>query len=235
MRAMSKRWMILMGAAMFSLLACQSKKEALELACDSPNHVDNSLPPTERGQALAAYIEQHVTNDEVLGVLAAEEPRQQKAKLLESLASSEGVAPCGLAKLWATPPLPPRPVMPSTSALLHPPMPRASGSASPPAQVTVLGDLSVEQVSAVVNKTKGPVAECYKAGLRRNKDLAGRIDVRFVVGVDGKVKEVREQGSAFPDADVVDCVVRSFEKLAFPKPQMGDVVVVYPLVLRVGS
>jgi TonB family protein len=232
-------------AMLVALSGCQSKKEAVQLACDSPNRVDNSLPPNARGQALAMFIEQNVKNDEVLKLLSGDQPRMAKAEALEALAKGEGVESCELAKLWATPPLPPmwamppasgRPAMPPGSAMpaLSAPVPIGSGR-PPQTAVEVLGALDVAKITPVVDGATGAVSECYKAGLRRDKKLEGRVRVRFVIDATGKVKSAENAGSTLPDAEVVKCIAGAIGKLTFPKPEKGEVVVTYPFRLKLGT
>ncbi|MFW5740521.1 MAG: AgmX/PglI C-terminal domain-containing protein [Myxococcota bacterium] len=243
---MNKRTMT--AAAICALLvlpACQSEKEALQLACDSPKHVDDSLPPAQRGQALASYIEAKVENDRVLALLGGSAPRMQKAKQLEAMAKTEGIETCELAKLWATPSLPPRPArsaMPALSAA--PPLsamtslsatPPAPGSAAPPRRKAVWGALSVEQVTEAVDKNIAAATDCYREGVKRNKKLEGRLFVRFIIDSEGKVKEARHEASTLDDEQVLSCIVDAFLKMTFPKPAHGEVIVLYPLKLKLGT
>jgi len=228
-------------AMLVALSGCQSKKEAVQVACDSPNRVDNSLPPNARGQALAVFIEQNVKNDDVLNLLSSDHPRMVKAEELDAMAKGEGVESCELAKLWATPPLPPMWAMPPGSAMpgmsALPPgsaMPIGSGRAPLPG-VEVMGDLDVAKITAVVDGTTGAITDCYKAGLRRDKKLQGRVRVRFVIDATGKVKSAEDGGSTLPDAEVVKCIAGAIGKLTFPKPEKGEVVVTYPFNLKLGT
>ena len=93
---------------------------------------------------------------------------------------------------------------------------------------------------------------CYEAGLGRDRKLAGRLAVKFVIERNGKVGEAREDTgpsittareehdelpnlAPFPDRAVVACVVDQYKRLAFPPPGGGIVTVVFPILFSVGD
>ncbi len=73
---------------------------------------------------------------------------------------------------------------------------------------------------------------CYRAGLARNEKLAGRIAIRFVIDLDGWVRRARIAQNDLEDADVSECIRRSFEGLQYEEPGAEPVTVVYPLVFQ---
>ena len=78
------------------------------------------------------------------------------------------------------------------------------------------------------------VKRCYEPGLARNQNLEGRVSVRFVIELDGSVRDARLDSATLPDAEVARCIVDSFKKLHFPDPDGGTVTVVYPIMLSPG-
>lgn len=101
--------------------------------------------------------------------------------------------------------------------------------------VSVSGLLPPEVVQRVLRSRLGRVRLCYEHGLRNNPDLAGRVAVRFVIGRDGAVSNVRNAGSDIPDGGVLSCVVRAHYGLSFPQPESGVATVVFPIVLGPGG
>jgi hypothetical protein len=97
--------------------------------------------------------------------------------------------------------------------------------------ITTNGRLPADVIQRIVRQNQGRFRACYEAGLTKNPSLAGRVTVRFVIGRDGGVSIAQDDGSELPDANVVACVVRSFQSLSFPAPSGGTVTVLYPLVL----
>lgn len=77
--------------------------------------------------------------------------------------------------------------------------------------------------------------KCYEDGLRVNPNLEGKVVVRFVIDRQGYVASATDAGSTIPDPQVVDCVVRGYTSLVFPKPDGGIVTVVYPIIFNPGD
>ncbi len=111
----------------------------------------------------------------------------------------------------------------------------------------VSGRLAPEEIQRIVRAHFGAFRVCYEEGLQRNPKLEGRVNVRFVIGKDGRVTQAgaprdlapKPGGQAppprMPDEKVVACIVRAFEKLVFPAPDGGIVTVVYPINFASGS
>ncbi len=99
------------------------------------------------------------------------------------------------------------------------------------------GRIPPEEIQKVVRADFAAMKRCYEAGLGRNPNLTGRISTKFVIDLEGHVASAEpfESGPAFPDADVVACVVARFATLTFPKPEGGIVTVVYPIVFNPGD
>jgi hypothetical protein len=77
---------------------------------------------------------------------------------------------------------------------------------------------------------------CYGEGLRKNRNLRGRVAVKFAIDTSGHVTSAKDGGSDLPDSDVVRCILGVFSRMWFPMPlDHGTAVVVYPLVLISGD
>jgi Ca-activated chloride channel family protein len=100
---------------------------------------------------------------------------------------------------------------------------------------SVSGRLPPEVVQRIVRQNFGRFRLCYESGLRNSPNLAGRVSVRFLIGMDGAVSAVGNAGSDIADNSVVSCVVRSFWGLRFPAPEGGVVTVVYPITFSPGD
>ena len=63
--------------------------------------------------------------------------------------------------------------------------------------------------------------------------LLDGLDVRFVIGLDGRVtNSAPSPASTLPDVTVQNCIAHTFDGLQFPPPDDGVVNVVYPIVLK---
>lgn len=112
--------------------------------------------------------------------------------------------------------------------------------------ITTSGRLPPEAIQRAIRDRFPLATKCYEAGLARDPKLEGRVLVRLVIGLDGKVTEaspvtgdaakgadVLTPGDApvppMPDAKVTACVVDVLRQTVFPPPDGGTVSVVYPV------
>jgi hypothetical protein len=110
------------------------------------------------------------------------------------------------------------------------------------------GKLRASQIQDVIRERFGDFTSCYAQALKRDRTLSGRVIVRFVIGIDGRVSDAGD-GSSVPvppdavvppsdpkvppltDKFTVGCMVAAARALTFPKPDGGTVTVFYPFVL----
>lgn len=95
------------------------------------------------------------------------------------------------------------------------------------------GEIPVGAIRAVIEAALPAFEACYRPALAYAPDLWGRLGIRFHVTEGGKTDEAFEVESRFPDERVTLCALRAARKLAFPKPEGGDLRFVVPL--RFGS
>ena len=97
----------------------------------------------------------------------------------------------------------------------------------------VVGRIAPELIQKVVRANFDPLRRCYESGLGRNRDLQGRVAVKFVIDVEGRVTSAVDAGADMPDRVVLECLVAEYRKLTFPQPEGGGIVtVVYPIVFN---
>jgi len=99
----------------------------------------------------------------------------------------------------------------------------------------VLGDLDRNIIASKVMRYLGSIRWCYEQQLRLDPQLQGKVNVRFTIGVDGKVSSVEIIKSTLGNPDVESCMVRRIKRWRFPPPKEGEVVVNYPFVFTVVS
>ena len=97
------------------------------------------------------------------------------------------------------------------------------------------GSLPPEVIQGTVRSSYAKIRECYDAGLARNPDLNGALQIRFVIDSEGMVQILVLESATLPDDQVNQCVVEVFSSLQFPKPEGGFVNVVYPLKFGPGD
>ncbi len=94
-------------------------------------------------------------------------------------------------------------------------------------------------IQGVVRAKFAVFRRCYERGLARDPNLTGRVEVRFVIGKNGKATNVEVLGkptscyAALQERQVIACLERSFATLSFPPPKSGHTVS-YPIVFHPG-
>jgi hypothetical protein len=76
------------------------------------------------------------------------------------------------------------------------------------------------------------VKDCFQAGLDKNPNLEGIVNVRFVIDTKGNVAIAQDAGSTLQEPSVIKCIVDLMHGLSFPQPEQGEVTVNYPFVLN---
>lgn len=125
------------------------------------------------------------------------------------------------------------------ACLLVVPLGLGCGGADPapatPAMPAAVNGLEPTQVQKVVRGDFDRFRKCYEAGLGRNRNLQGRVAVKFVVDLEGHVSSAEDFESTMPDAEVVRCVMDGYRSLQFPKPTGKPVTIVYPIIFNPGD
>lgn len=100
---------------------------------------------------------------------------------------------------------------------------------------TVQGSLDSGIIRQIVRAHINEVRSCYKAGQSKDRKLAGRVTINFVIGGDGKVKSSVVEEHTLPDTSVANCIAKAVKRWTFPKPIGGtNVIVSYPFILESG-
>lgn len=127
--------------------------------------------------------------------------------------------------------------------------PAAPGSAEPSTRVggppeaaphpTLLGKpgghLDAAEVQRIVRHNYGRFRLCYEQNLSCSPNLEPRIAVRFVIDIDGQIKQVTLVSSDAASSALTACVIGAFREIAFPPPKGGTVSVVYPIMFSAGG
>lgn len=98
---------------------------------------------------------------------------------------------------------------------------------------TVGGALSQETIRRYIRRNLAQIRYCYEHELARRPDLAGRVQIQFIINGSGSVTSSRVAGSTMGSPEVEGCVARAVERIAFPAPENGGVVIVtYPFMFQ---
>ena len=97
----------------------------------------------------------------------------------------------------------------------------------------VRGSLSKEVIRRYIRRHINQIRYCYEQQLARRPDLAGRVAVRFVISPSGAVTSATPAQNTLGDPQVGSCVARAVQRIAFPQPEGGGVVIVtYPFMFQ---
>lgn len=96
---------------------------------------------------------------------------------------------------------------------------------------TAKGSLDKAVIRRVIQRHIGEVKRCYEAQLEKDKSLAGRVMVRFLIGGDGKVTESGIEETSLKSPAAEKCIADAVRSWEFPRPAGGSVLVSYPFVL----
>jgi TonB family protein len=93
----------------------------------------------------------------------------------------------------------------------------------------VRGSLSKEVIRRYIRRNINQVRYCYERQLAGHPELEGNVQIRFIISPSGAVTSSSVASSTLGDSEVEECVARTIQRIAFPEPEGGGVVIVtYP-------
>ena len=100
------------------------------------------------------------------------------------------------------------------------------------ASAKVSGFLSREQINRVVQANRAAIKYCFESALQHEPRLSGKLEAAWRIDRSGAVSTVRVAKSTLNSPKVEGCVLRQIKRWQFPKPDGGEVDVVYPFIFR---
>jgi outer membrane biosynthesis protein TonB len=95
------------------------------------------------------------------------------------------------------------------------------------------GGLDREVIADVIRRNLGQIRYCYERQLSSNKDLYGKIMVKWNIDAAGSVGDARIENTTMNSAMVEGCVLRRISGWKFPLPKGGTIVKVsYPFLFK---
>ena len=96
----------------------------------------------------------------------------------------------------------------------------------------VKGFLSKEQIDRVVRANQAAIKYCFEVEMQRQPNLQGAVHMNWRIDMTGHVTVVKVAKTTLSNARVEGCMSRQIKRWVFPKPDGGEVDVVYPFLLR---
>lgn len=97
------------------------------------------------------------------------------------------------------------------------------------------GSLDSGAVARVVQSRMRMVQDCYNRELKRDPNLAGKIEIEFTIGEDGSITDARVSSNQMGSDAVATCIVGRIRRWRFPKPDGGSVTVNFPFIFTPSS
>lgn len=97
--------------------------------------------------------------------------------------------------------------------------------------VDIDGSLDPNMVVNEIRKRKGAIVACYERALKRNPNLAGKLELQFTISAVGKVTGAEIGTDTLRDDEVGQCITSIVRSWRFPAPEGGgEVHFSYPFV-----
>jgi hypothetical protein len=94
------------------------------------------------------------------------------------------------------------------------------------------GALDTSVIVKEIRSRLGAVKACYEAGLKRNPNIGGRIELRFEVSAIGKVTSAQIENDTMHDDEVAACIKSRVSSWRFPAPSGGSAQFSYPFIFQ---
>jgi hypothetical protein len=89
-------------------------------------------------------------------------------------------------------------------------------------------------IESTVKRRAGAIRACYEQRLQVNKDLKGKLTIRWTINTEGRVEGATATQNTLNDGETTSCIVRIMQRLQFEKPEGGICVVQWPFVFSPG-
>lgn len=97
----------------------------------------------------------------------------------------------------------------------------------------VLGSLPKEVIKKVIDQNRAQIRYCYEVELQKNQDLAGKVQLKWVIGATGSVVQTQVATNSMQTPAVGRCLRQKIMGWKFPAPAGGGIVEVnYPFVFK---
>lgn len=100
-------------------------------------------------------------------------------------------------------------------------------------ETVVEGGLDKDAIAEVIRRNLGQVRYCYERQLSSNRDLYGKVLIKWTIGASGEVIGPRVDTTTLKSAMVEGCILRRMASWKFPEPKGGTQVnVSYPFLFK---
>ncbi len=97
------------------------------------------------------------------------------------------------------------------------------------------GSLDPSVIAKEIRSRLGAIKACYEAGLKRNPNIGGKVQLRFEVSSVGKVTSAEIENDTMHDEEVASCITSRVKTWRFPAPAGGSVQFSYPVLVQAST
>lgn len=101
-------------------------------------------------------------------------------------------------------------------------------------QVVGSGTLDANAISSVIKRRQTALQRCYERQIKKDPTASGKVVVAFTIGTAGRVTTSKAVGDSV-GGGVGDCVAGEIQRMRFPRPQGGEVMVNKTFVFEVSQ
>jgi len=96
------------------------------------------------------------------------------------------------------------------------------------------GKLDANAVSQVIKRRQSAIQSCYEREIKKNPKASGKVIATFTIGTAGRVTRSKASQDTV-GGGVGNCVAATIERMRFPRPEGGEVIVNKTFVFEVAQ
>jgi hypothetical protein len=95
-----------------------------------------------------------------------------------------------------------------------------------PGKTTVVGGLDKDVIAKIIRRHHNEIKYCYEQELQKDRSLAGKVAVQFVIDPAGAVSDAAVSETTLANASTESCMISRIRRWRFPEPKGGGIVTV---------
>lgn len=96
------------------------------------------------------------------------------------------------------------------------------------------GKLDANAISSVIKRRQSSIQRCYERYIKKNPSASGKVVVSFTIGTAGRVTNAKSVNDSV-GGGVGNCVAGEIQRMRFPRPKGGEVIVNKTFVFEVAG
>jgi TonB family protein len=102
-----------------------------------------------------------------------------------------------------------------------------------PGKTTVVGGLDKDIIAKIIRRHHNEIKYCYEQELQKDRSLAGKVAVQFVIDPAGSVSDASVNETTLANSVTESCMIQRIRRWKFPEPKGGGIVTVtFPWIFK---